>query len=104
MVAWVESIAYSMHSNCSKGCSIIWRSGSAREMPKLVFRWVLSVEGGAECLYSGAIGVWAPKVAVAGVADGTMGDGEPRGTITDLEVGGGKPRGTVLKPKLFKGY
>jgi hypothetical protein len=92
-----------MRSNRSESCSIIWRSVSAREMPKLVFRGVLSVGGGAERLRGGAISVWAPKGSSAGVAD-LKGDGVgPRGTVADLEVGGSEPKGTVLKPKLFKG-
>jgi hypothetical protein len=103
LAAWAESIACSMHSNCRETCSILWWSGSAREMPKLVFRGVLLVGGGAERLRGGAISVWATKGSSAGVADLKMGGGEPGGTIPDLEVGGGEPRGTVLKPKLFKG-
>jgi hypothetical protein len=92
-----------MHSNWSESCSIIWRSGSAREMTKLVFRGLLSAGGGAEHLRGEAIGVWAPKGSSAGVTDLKMGGGEPGGTVADLEVGGGEPTGTVLKPKLFKG-
>jgi hypothetical protein len=104
LVAWAESIACSMRSNRSESCSIISRSGYAREMPKLVLRGVLSAGGRPECLRGGgAIGVWAPKGSSAGVADPKMGGGEPGGTVADLEVGGGEPRGTVLKPKLFKG-
>jgi hypothetical protein len=93
-----------MRSNRSESCSIIWRSGSARETPKLVFRGVFSAGGGAESLRGGAIGVWAPKGSSAGVADLKGDDGEPGGTVTDLEVGGSEPRGTVLKPKVFKGH
>jgi hypothetical protein len=104
LAAWADSIACSMRSNCSESCSIIWRSGSARETPKLVFRGVLSVGGGAECLRGGAIGVWAPKGSSAGVTDLKGDGGEPGWTVADLEVGGGEPRGTVLKPKLFKGH
>jgi hypothetical protein len=100
----VESIACSMRSNRSESCSIIWRSGSARETPKLVFRGVLSAGGGVEGLRGGAIGVWPPKGSSAGVANLGVGGGEPRGAVVGLEVGGGEPRGTVLKPKLFKGH
>jgi hypothetical protein len=92
-----------MRSNRSESCSIIWRSVSAREMSKLVFRGVLSAGGGAERLRGGAIGVWAPKGSSAGVVDLKGDSGGPGGTVVDLEVGGGEPKGTVLKPKLFKG-
>jgi hypothetical protein len=104
LAAWVESIACSMHSNCSESCSIIWRSGSAREIPKLVFHGVLLARGGVERLHGrGAIGVWAPKGMSAGIA-GLKGDGgEPGGTVADLEEGGGKPIETVLKPKFLRG-
>jgi hypothetical protein len=104
LAAWAESIACSMRSNCSESCSIIWRSGSARETPKLVFRAVLSAGGGAERLRGGgAIGTWAPKGMLAGIA-GLKGDGgEPGGTVADLEEGGGEPIETVLKPKFLRG-
>jgi hypothetical protein len=68
-----------------------------------VFRGVLSVGGGAERLRGGAIGVWAPKGSLAGVADLKGDGGGPGGTVAYLEVRGRDPRGTVLKPKLFKG-
>jgi hypothetical protein len=97
-------MAYSMRSNCSESCSIIWRSGSAREMPKLVFRGLLSAGGRAERLRDGgAIGVWAPKGTSVGVAELKGDGGEPGGTVADLEGGGGEPRETVLKPKFCKG-
>jgi hypothetical protein len=97
-------MAYSIYSNQSEHCSIIWWSGSTREIPKLVFRGVLLVGGGAEHLHGGAISIWAPKGLSVGVTE-LKGDSRgPRGTVVDLEVGGGKPRGTVLKPKLFKGH
>jgi hypothetical protein len=55
-------MACSMHSNCTESCSIIWRSGSAREMPKLVFCGVLLARGGAERLHGGgAISVWVSQ-------------------------------------------
>jgi hypothetical protein len=103
LAACAESIACSMRSKRSESCSIIWRSGSGREMPTLVFRGVLSVGGGVERLRGGAIGVWAPKASSAGVPDLKGDGGAPGGTVAYLEVGGGEPRGTVLKPKLFKG-
>jgi hypothetical protein len=105
LAAWAESIACSMHSNCSESCSIIWRSGSTRETPKLVFHGVLSAGGGAERLRGrGAIGVRAPKGMSAGIA-GLMGDGrEPGGTVADLEEAGGKPIETVLKPTSLRGH
>jgi hypothetical protein len=98
-------MACSMRSNCSESCSIISRSGSTREMPKLVFHRLLSAGGGAECLHDGgAIGVWAPKGTSVGIA-GLKGDsGEPRGTVTDLEEGGREPIETVLKPKFLRGH
>jgi hypothetical protein len=104
LAAWAESMACSMHSNCSESCSIIWRSGSAREMPKLVFRGLLLAGGGAERLRDGgAISVWAPKGTSVEVAE-LKGDGrEPGRTVTDLEEGGGEPRLTVLNPKFCKG-
>jgi hypothetical protein len=104
LAAWAESIACSVRSSWSESCSIISWSGSAREMPKLVFRVVLSAGGGAYRLRGVAIGVWAPKGSSAGVAGLEVHGGEPIGTVTGLEVGGGEPRGTVLKPKLFKGH
>jgi hypothetical protein len=104
LAAWVESMACSMHSNCSKSCSIIWRSGSAREIPKLVVHGLLSAGGGVEYLHSGgAISIWAPKGILAGIA-GLKGDSmEPRGTVIDLEEGGREPMETVLKPKFLRG-
>jgi hypothetical protein len=104
LAAWAESMACSMCSNCSESCSMIWRSASAREMPKLVFHGALSAGGGAECLHGGgAISVWGPKGMLAGIA-GLKGDsGEPGGTVADLEEGGGEPIETVLKPKFLGG-
>jgi hypothetical protein len=104
LLAWVESIPCSMRSNCSESCSIIWRSGSARETPKLLFRGLLSAGGGAERLRGGgAIGVWAPKSMSAGVVELKGDGGEPGGTVADLEEGGGEPMETVLKPKFLRG-
>jgi hypothetical protein len=104
LAAWAESIACSMCSNGSESCSIIWRSGSAREMPKLVFRRVLSARGGAERLCGGgANGVWALKGMSAGIVGLKGGGGEPRGTVADLEEGGGEPIETVLKQKFLRG-
>jgi hypothetical protein len=51
-----------------------------------VFRGVLSAGGGAQRLHGGAIGIWAPKGSLAGVADLVVGGREPRGAVTDLEV------------------
>jgi hypothetical protein len=104
LAAWAESIACSICSNCSESCSIIWQSGSAREMPKLVFGGLLLAGGGAEYLCSwGAIGVWAPKGTSVGIAALKGDSREPRGTITDMEEGGREPMETVLKPKVFRG-
>jgi hypothetical protein len=97
-------MACSMRSNCSESCSIIWRSGSARETPKLVFHGLLSAGGGAERLHDGgAIGVWVAKGTSVGVVELKGNGGEPGGTVADLEGGGGEPRETVLKPKFFRG-
>jgi hypothetical protein len=104
LAAWADSMACSMHSNCSESCSIIWRSGSARETPTLVVRGLLSAGGEVERLRGGgAIGVWAPKGTSVGIAELKGDGGEPAGTIADLEEGGGEPIETVLKPKFFRG-
>jgi hypothetical protein len=93
-----------MRSNCSESCSIISRSGSARETPKLVFCGLLSAGGGAERLRDrGAMGVWAPKGTSVGIAALKGDGGEPVGTVADLEEGGGEPMETVLKPKFLRG-
>jgi hypothetical protein len=103
LAAWVESMACSICSNCSKRYSIIWQSSSAREMPKLVFQGLLSAGGGAEYLCSrGAISVLVLKGSLVGVTE-LQGDGrEHRGTVTDLEGGGRESKETVLKPKFCK--
>jgi hypothetical protein len=105
LAAWAESMACSMCSNCSESCSIIWQSGSAREIPKLVVYGLLSAGGGVEYLHGGgAISVWVPKGMSAGIT-GLKGDGgELRGTVVDLEEGGREPMETVLKPKVFRGH
>jgi hypothetical protein len=104
LAAWAEIMACSIRSNYHESCSIIWQSGSAREMPKLVFRGLLSAGWGVEHLCGRAIGVWVPKGLSAGVTELKGDGGEPGGTVPDLEEGGREPRGTVLKPKFFKGH
>jgi hypothetical protein len=103
--ACAESMACSMRSNCSESCSIISRSGSTRETPKLVFRGLSSAGGGAEPLHNGgAISVWAPNGMSVGVAELKGDGGEPGGTVTDRDGEGGEPRETVLKPKFCNGH
>jgi hypothetical protein len=93
-----------MHSNCSESYSIIWLSGSAREMPKLVVRGLLLAGRGAESLSGRAIGVWVPMGSSARVTELKGCGREPGGTVTDLEGGGREPRETMLKPKFCKGH